>query len=169
MSFSLVNSAAISAIDQVLGIGIVTTNTCQACGHVSAREGTTHAVDLIYPRKDAISFPELLCKSITRETSTKAACSNCKQFAPLNSKRSLSGGLPSVISINALVTGTDVFEVWRDKGEERFLPARLGVSPTAEGELKVDENGVVYEVKVGSSILPMLLLTPVYRGASAGL
>lgn len=147
-----------SAIDQVLGIDLKTTNTCQSCGHIATRQNTLQAVDLAYPRKpvEAPSFPELLRSSIIRETSTRAACSNCKQFAPLLSQRVLadptSKGLPPVISVNAMISGPEVFEVWKDKkkaGETvRYLPSRVGFKMTESGNMEIDEAGVVYEVKV---------------------
>ena len=40
-----------SVIDQIIGMDMVTTNTCSSCGFVTSREMTIHAVDLIYPRK----------------------------------------------------------------------------------------------------------------------
>ena len=156
---SLDNSPTPSTIDQVLGLDLKTTNTCQACGHVATRSATLQAVDLAYPRKlsDAPPFAELLRSSIIRETSTRAACSHCKQFAPLLSQRVLARpndkGLPPVISVNAMVSGPEVFEIWKDKQKgkvtTRYLPDRVAFKPTEDGDIKVDEEGVVYEVKVG--------------------
>jgi len=40
-----------SAIDQIVGISTITTNTCQSCGFVTSRDATIHAVDLAYPKK----------------------------------------------------------------------------------------------------------------------
>lgn len=46
-----------SAIDQILGVNIKTTNTCRYCGFVSSRDSTLHAVDLVYPKKTvSLSF-----------------------------------------------------------------------------------------------------------------
>jgi len=160
-NLSLRPAAKPSVIDQVLGIELKTTNTCQSCGFVATRHGTLQAVDLAYPRKpaEAPSFPELLRSSIIRETSTRAACSNCKQFAPLLSQRVLadpsSKGLPPVISVNAMISGPEVFEVWKDKrkaGETvQYLPSRVGFKMTESGDMEIDDTGVVYEVKVGWS------------------
>ena len=155
---SLETTSVPSAIDQVLGIDLKTTNTCQACGHVATRFATLQAVDLAYPRKlsEAPPFGGLLRSSIIRETSTRAACSHCKQFAPLLSQRVLARpgdrGLPPVISVNAMVSGPEVFDVWKDKQKgrvtTRYLPDRVAFRPTEDGDMKVDEDGVVYEVKV---------------------
>jgi PAB-dependent poly(A)-specific ribonuclease subunit 2 len=40
-----------SAIEQVLGIETVTTNTCLNCGYVATRNATLNTVDLAYPKK----------------------------------------------------------------------------------------------------------------------
>jgi PAB-dependent poly(A)-specific ribonuclease subunit 2 len=40
-----------SAIDQVLGIETVTTNTCLNCGFVMTRPATLNTIDLAYPKK----------------------------------------------------------------------------------------------------------------------
>jgi PAB-dependent poly(A)-specific ribonuclease subunit 2 len=40
-----------SAIEQVLGIETVTTNTCLNCGFVATRNATLNTVDLAYPKK----------------------------------------------------------------------------------------------------------------------
>jgi PAB-dependent poly(A)-specific ribonuclease subunit 2 len=99
------------------------------------------------------SFDELLRSSLLRETSTRATCPNCKQFAPLQSNRLLtSKGLPPVISINAMVASGEVFDVWRDRkagGKAvRYLPKNVGMSVNAEGGLKIEDGGVRYEVRV---------------------
>ncbi|WWD21952.1 PAB-dependent poly(A)-specific ribonuclease subunit PAN2 [Kwoniella shandongensis] len=145
-----------SAIDQVLGIQTKTTNTCRSCGFVSSRDTTLHAVDLIYPRKSSThpTFSEIVRSSIFRESTTKAVCSNCKQFAPLESRRVLSqttkNPLPPVISINAMMNTADVFEVWKDRSEgstkKYFLPPRLGVDEMLGGESKGLDQAV-YEVR----------------------
>jgi PAB-dependent poly(A)-specific ribonuclease subunit 2 len=153
--------SAPSAIDQVLGIQLKTTNTCSACDFTTSRNGTVQAVDLTYPRKvaDTPSFAELLRQSIIRESSTRAACPNCKQFVPLLSQRKLANptpkGLPAVISINAMVSGTEIFDVWKDKKiakeTQYYVPSQVGFMPTPEGDLVADEKGVVYDVKVSCS------------------
>jgi PAB-dependent poly(A)-specific ribonuclease subunit 2 len=93
-----------------------------------------------------------LRSSIIRETWTKANCSHCKAFAPLLSRRALANdnALPPVISVNAMVSTPEVFEVWRDKADRRFLPPKVCLRPSPEGELQVSEEGegVAYGVKV---------------------
>lgn len=162
-----------SAIDQILGITTTTTNKCLGCGHVSKRNATLQAVDLTYPKKvgeghpnqgltglQAVdtSFGDLVRSAILRENSTKATCSNCKLFAPLESIRRLAGPasqtLPSVISVNAAVSTPEIFEVWRDKRKAgtstHFLQKQVSFLPTEEDAFSVGEGeeAVVYEVKV---------------------
>ncbi|KAK8846644.1 PAB-dependent poly(A)-specific ribonuclease subunit PAN2 [Kwoniella newhampshirensis] len=145
-----------SAIDQVLGIQSQTTNTCRSCGFVSSRDSTIHAVDLLYPKKSTSqpTFAEILHSSIFRESTTKAVCSNCKQFTPLESRRALSTSakspLPPVISVNAMMTTPDVYEVWKDRkersGKKYFLPPRIQISEMLGGDgLGLEE--MEYEVR----------------------
>lgn len=58
-----------------------------------------------------------------------------------------------MISVNAMVSTPEVFEVWRDKADQRFLPPKVSLRPSPDGELQVGEEGegVVYGVKVGQS------------------
>jgi PAB-dependent poly(A)-specific ribonuclease subunit 2 len=162
-----------SAIDQILGIMTTTTNKCLGCGHVSKRNATLQAVDLTYPKKVSegilnqrltglqaveTSFGDLVRSAILRENSTKATCSNCKLFAPLESIRRLAGPavetLPSVISVNAAVSTPEIFEIWRDKRKAgtstHFLQKQVSILPTEEDAFSVGEGegAVVYEVKV---------------------
>ncbi|WVQ83826.1 PAB-dependent poly(A)-specific ribonuclease subunit PAN2 [Cryptococcus sp. DSM 104549] len=157
-----------SAIDQVLGVQLKTTNTCRSCGFVSERESTLHVVDLVYPKKTnpAPTFADVLRSSIQRDSSTKATCSNCKHFALLGSRRVLNLGkggggkkkrdaLPPVISVNAMMTAPDVFGFWRDRkegkgkggattaasGGGRFLSKRVGFHLGDGGELSVVKEG----------------------------
>lgn len=163
-------SAKESAIDQVLGIRTRTTNTCSACDHVASREGSLHVIDMQYLRK--VSFPstlliqpsetkftDLLRTSLLRESTTKATCSSCKQFVPLASRRIIDGeladSLPAVLSVNAMVSTPDVFEIWRDKLVEEgksipFLPKHIVASADENGEVRFSDEGegIVYDVTV---------------------
>ncbi|WVQ97692.1 PAB-dependent poly(A)-specific ribonuclease subunit PAN2 [Kwoniella sp. CBS 9459] len=159
------DTLSVSAIDQVLGVKIKTTNTCKSCGFVSSRDSTLHAVDMIYPRKAPKTprFAEILRSSIYRESTTKAVCSNCKSFAPLESKRVLSSDvkdpLPPVLSINAMINTPDLYDYWRDKPEGRFLPSTIGFNVRDKGGLTVNEkgDGVLYDVR---SIVVQIQDTP---------
>lgn len=148
-----------SCIDQVFGIDVRTTNICSACDYESVRLSTLHVIDLAYPKKAAEtpSFAELLCSCIIRTTSTRASCVDCKQFVPLESKRSLAPGsdLPAVMSINAMVSSEDVFEPWKGKG---FLPPRIGFALGRDGDMTVSEVGVQYEVKVGGVAAELMVV-----------
>ncbi|KAL7423333.1 poly(A)-specific ribonuclease [Cryptotrichosporon argae] len=147
----------VSAINQIVGINVSTVNTCQSCGHVSAREAVQQAVDLAYPRRaaDVGSFAELVGASLVRDASTKATCPACKQFAYLESKRTLAGALdaalPPVLAVNAGAASAEMAEVWKDRYEggklKRFLPRRVGFKMD-NGELVASDDGdIVYEVQ----------------------
>jgi PAB-dependent poly(A)-specific ribonuclease subunit 2 len=131
-----------SVVSQVLGMDLKHTVTCLACGSRSSRASTVHTVDLVYPRKalsnespTSTSFPNLLHSSIARDQTTKAVCSNCKQYAPLRNRRVLSSNavLPTVLTINAALHVPEQFdEFWLEKpawGAKRrpFLPRKFGV------------------------------------------
>ncbi|WRT65143.1 uncharacterized protein IL334_002085 [Kwoniella shivajii] len=135
-----------SAIDQVLGVEIKTTNTCRSCGFVSERDTTLHAVDLVYPKKTTTRprFDDVLRSSIFRESTTKAVCSNCKSFAPLDSKRTFSprsqNPLPPVLSVNAMMTTPELYQIWKTD-KEGFL------GPQVKIDLGNGDEEIVYEVK----------------------
>ncbi|CAK9784309.1 putative subunit of the Pan2p-Pan3p poly(A)-ribonuclease complex [Cutaneotrichosporon oleaginosum] len=152
-------ASAPSAINQVLGIAVKTTNTCLACNHVATRESLLQTVDLAYPRKpaDAGPFADVLRAAIVRTSSTKAACPNCKQFAPLDSKRDLAGtperALPPVLSVNAMASSPEQQEVWRDRTEggkpKRFLPQSVAFRRGPKGLIAENngDTGIIYDVK----------------------
>lgn len=153
-------AAPASAINQVLGIAVKTTNTCLSCNYVLSRESTLQTVDLAYPRRasEVPSFAEVLRSAIVRSSSTKAVCPNCKQFAPLDSKRDLAStpenSLPPVLSVNAMVSTPEQQEIWKDRSEsgkpKRFLPRHVAFRRGAHSELVAENNGeegIVYDVK----------------------
>ncbi|EKC98272.1 hypothetical protein A1Q2_07286 [Trichosporon asahii var. asahii CBS 8904] len=157
------STSTTSAINQVLGVDVKTTNTCLSCKHVSVRASTLQAIDLAYPRKptSATPFPEALRNAIIKSSSTKASCSNCRAFAPLDSKRDLASSpeesLPPVLSVNAMVSTPEQLEVWKDRTEggkvKHYLPPRVAFRTDERGEIvasaDVEEGkgGIVYEVK----------------------
>jgi len=161
--------APVSAINQVLGISVKTTNRCLACQHVSVRESTLQTVDLSYPRTKAAdsSFPDVLRSAIIRASTTKANCSNCKNFAPLDSRRDLASSpnssLPPVLSINAMVSTPEQLEVWKDRTEagkvRHYLPRQVSFHVGDTGEIVADESGqgITYEVK---SVVVQVQTTP---------
>ncbi|ORX33274.1 ubiquitin carboxyl-terminal hydrolase-domain-containing protein [Kockovaella imperatae] len=132
------------SIDDVLGIPTTTTITCQQCGFTSSRDSTIHVIDLAYPRKPEGTFTDILHSSIVRESSTRASCSNCRQFALLQTRRSLASSLPPVISLNLMVTSPDILELWQGD----FLPPSVSVASLPDGDITVslDEDGDVYNV-----------------------
>lgn len=100
-----------------------------------------------------MSFPETLVSSILRENTTRANCSKCKQFAPLDTRRTLArDALPPVISLNALVASPETFEIWKDKRAIRYLPSSIKLQPKSDGSIEVG-SGVEYHVQVSSDCL----------------
>ena len=146
-----------SAIDQVLGIKVRTTNRCKDCNFVSTRESTLHAVDLQYPKSTPaadLEFASVLRSSIIRETSTKASCSRCKRFAWLVSSRTLApeaNSLPPVLTVNAMLTSNDIAEIWQDRADgSSFLSPTLSFSLGSDGQLLVEEgpDALTYQLRV---------------------
>lgn len=140
-----IRSTRLSAIDQIVGLETKTTNTCTQCGHVSSRDTTTQVLDLAYPKKVS-TFTELLQASIVRETSTKASCTNCRNFTYLHSKREIGmlEELPPVLCVNAMTSDG----VWSNRRGEHFLPDRIAFS-FDDGQMRINEDdGVVYNLKV---------------------
>ncbi|KAL1408168.1 poly(A)-specific ribonuclease [Vanrija albida] len=155
-------SGPLSAINQVLGIAVKTTNTCLSCHHVSVRESTLQTVDLAYTRRGETQprpFHDVLRSAIIRSSSTKATCSNCKLFAPLDSKRDLAGqpgtSLPPLLSVNTMANTPEQVEVWKDRTEggkpKHYLSRRVAFRKGPKGDIVTDdgtqEGGIVYEVK----------------------
>jgi len=77
-----------------------------------------------------------------RDSTTKAVCNACKQFAPLRTRRTLAEGstLPSVLCINAAVHAAEIIpDFWTDKPSTTggdggaFLPVRFGVGRSSAG------------------------------------
>ncbi|CED82537.1 pab-dependent poly-specific ribonuclease subunit pan2 [Phaffia rhodozyma] len=134
-----------STVAQVTGLELKQTNTCLACGTRTARTGIHHMIDLTYRRKALPNelptnkdFSSVLHDSITRDTTTKAVCIHCKQFAPLRNRRSLSSPsaiessttmLPPVLCLNAALHSADIMEdFWMDRPNRPrpFLPTAFG-------------------------------------------
>jgi PAB-dependent poly(A)-specific ribonuclease subunit 2 len=149
-----------SAINQVLGAQVKTTNRCLSCKHVAVRDSTLQTIDMSYPRKvsgNDHSFADSLRSSIIRSSTTKANCSNCKSFAPLDSRRDLASApaasLPPVLSINAMVSSPETLELWKDRMEggktRHYLSPRVSFRVGDDGEVVADDSGqgVTYEVK----------------------
>lgn len=51
---------SLSAIDQVMGVDIITTNTCLNCGFVTTRSAILNTIDLTYPKKASIPIMHAL-------------------------------------------------------------------------------------------------------------
>lgn len=167
----------LSTVGQLTGLELTLTNMCLACGTRAGRTSVHHTLDLTYKRKvpfhpshnslpsfielffsfaKALSnelptnkdFASILQDSIVRESTTKAVCAQCKQFAPLRTARAVAEGavLPPVLTLNAALHSGDVLEdVWADKpgkgGKNRFfLPTDLAFFRDPAGEVRVVEG-----------------------------
>ena len=152
-----------SLVDQVLGISVRTTNTCERCHHVASRDSVIHAIDLAYPRKpeNHLPFTDVLRSSILRETSRKATCANCKHFAVLNTQRTVVGqsdcGMPPVFTVNTMVSGPEIFELWRDTSEDggatQYLPPEVAIARGQNGDLTVSTDGIGARYAVTSLVV----------------
>lgn len=147
-----------SPINQALGVAVKTTNTCLSCGHSSVRDSTLQVIDLAYPRRpsEALSFPETLRSAIIRSSTTRAACPNCKAFAPLSSQRDLGSApeasFPPILSVNAMVSTPEQLEIWKDSSNHgkvrHYLTKRVAFRSGPEGITADDgDEGIVYDVK----------------------
>ena len=138
------------SVDDALGIPTTTTITCQQCGFTSSRGSTLHAVDMTYPRKSG-TFCDILRSSLIRESSTRASCSNCKQFAQLQTRRTLSSSLPQVLSLNAMVSSSETLELW----QEGFLQPSVYMSVLPGGDISVTTDGEadIYDVTVSPALV----------------
>jgi hypothetical protein len=52
-----------------------------------------------------------------------------------------------VLSINALVTSSALFEIWRDQKEQRYLPRTIKLDANADGTIS-EGRGTEYKVMV---------------------
>ena len=160
---SLSLDAPPSAIDQVLGIRMRTTNTCTACHAAISRETVMHVLDVQYPRKADASFCDVLQNSILRDTDTKATCPTCKRFVRMLSKRTLAGdldtALPPILSINANVITPELETVWKSG----YLPDRLIANSKDGVSFGTDGRGTAYNLKVS---IHKAVLTTVFGGPS---
>jgi hypothetical protein len=67
--------------------------------------------------------------------------------------------LPPVISVNAMVSNSELFEVWRKPG---YLPSEVSLRPS-NGDIELGD-GLAYEIKESRGKTP---LTPGDRGADS--
>ncbi|KAI0781364.1 ubiquitin carboxyl-terminal hydrolase-domain-containing protein [Trametes elegans] len=148
------HSPAPAPITQLLGIDAKNIIVCSSCHAVREKENMTHLVDMTYPvRKQPTNdpahetdFASVLRNSLLRQTTHKATCQTCKQFATFESRRSLrSRALPPVLAVNAAVHGEETARFWRDQRRQTFLRPRVELRGKIEG--MDDPETVVYELR----------------------
>ena len=115
----------------------------------------THLVDLTYPvRKPPTNdpahetdFASVVRNSLLRQTTHKATCQTCKQFATFESRRSIrTRDLPPLLAINAAVHSEETHKFWRDQRKQQtFLKPRIEMRGQIEG--MDDPETVVYELR----------------------
>ena len=147
-------SPAPAPITQLLGIDAKNIIVCTSCHAVREKENMTHLVDMTYPVRKAASndpaqetdFASLVRASLLRQTTHKATCQTCKQFATFESRRSIcSRDLPPLLAVNAAVHGEETHKFWRDQRKRTFLRPKIELRGQIEG--LDDPETVVYELR----------------------
>ncbi|KAG0230876.1 poly(A)-specific ribonuclease [Mortierella sp. GBA43] len=127
------NTPSGSPIQQIFGMKTVSTSVCGHCGLEEERVTYPFVVDLMWPKPSAsapnahqsskihnlnkvkelqqpLSFSEIMKASLCRESHNRVWCSQCQQYQPTTSKKSLQD-LPLVLSINTAVNPKDTYPV----------------------------------------------------------
>ncbi|TFK86247.1 hypothetical protein K466DRAFT_493169 [Polyporus arcularius HHB13444] len=147
-------SPAPAPITQLLGIDAKNVIVCQSCHAVREKENMTHLVDLTYPVRrlptndpaHETDFTSILRNSLLRQTTHKATCQTCKQFATFESRRSIrSRDLPPLLAVNAACHNEDTHKFWRDQRRTTFLKPRIELRGHIDG--MDDPETVVYELR----------------------
>ena len=150
-----IHSPAPAPITQLLGVDAKNVIVCSSCRAVREKEHMTHLIDLTYPVKrtasthDAVGetdFTSVLRASLLRQTTHKATCQTCKQFATFESRRAIrSRDLPPVLAVNAAVHSEDAHKFWRDQRKQTFLQSRVEIHGQVDG--MDDPEAAVYELR----------------------
>lgn len=143
-------------ITQLMGLGGKNVVTCMSCKHTREKEGMTHIIDLMYPRKVCCQplitiyrtqvrktsneqrtvpeFAAVLRNSILRNISHKATCPACKHLTVFTSKRYIpSRDLPPMLVVNANVYNDETWELWQDNKNKTFLQPQVDLRGQIEG------------------------------------
>ena len=147
-------SPAPAPITQLLGIDAKNVIVCQSCRAVREKENMTHLVDLTYPLRkpptndpaQETDFASILRNSLLRQTTHKATCQTCKQFATFESRRAIrSRDLPPLLAVNAAIHNEETHKFWRDQRRTTFLKPRIELRGHIDG--MDDPETVVYELR----------------------
>ncbi|KZT59790.1 hypothetical protein CALCODRAFT_176596 [Calocera cornea HHB12733] len=160
-----------SPVTQLTGLNTTTVVTCLQCRATSTKEGISHVVDLVYPRKGlsnepspANDFQSILSSSLTRNMTYKGTCPSCRNVTISGSRRVLHGrSLPPTLAINAAAQSPDNASYWADgrKGE-RFLKSKV----TAKVESIVDEGSEAVDVEVEYELRGLICQVKTDKGTS---
>lgn len=149
------------------------------------KEGTTHVIDLVFPKDvcNRCSFllldvytsyqgvsgvkdlESIVRESLLRKSIYKATCPLCKQFTGAKSRRSIAGReLPPVLALNTSIyeSGMSAQQLWLDalNRNRTYVQPFLNIKGQVDG---VDEaNEIRYELRVSS-----LLFSSVFRTSSS--
>lgn len=118
-----------SPIQQIFGMKTASTNICGHCGMEEERITYPFVLDLQWPKPATtanahqssknhhhshaksqqlpLSFSEILQTSVSRESHNRVWCTQCQQYQPTTSRKTLQD-LPLVLSINTAVSSKDV-------------------------------------------------------------
>ncbi|XP_006458223.1 hypothetical protein AGABI2DRAFT_183307 [Agaricus bisporus var. bisporus H97] len=150
-----------SPVTQLMGIDGKNVMTCMTCKKTREKEGITHIVDLMYPRKQTSSdqpisadFSAVLRNSLLRNVSHKATCPACKHLTISTSKRYIpSQLLPPILVVNANVYNEETWEYWQDGKNKSFLQPQVNIHGQIDGiddpeVASYDIRAIVVQVKV---------------------
>lgn len=144
-----------------------------SCKTTREKEGMTHIIDLMYPRKVRLSFVSsdrlgflivvkqansepmptefaaILRNSLLRNISHKATCSICKHLAIFTSKRYISSrDLPPILVVNANVYNDEAWEFWQDSRNKVFLQSQVNLHGQIDGADDPEVASYVIRVRV---------------------
>ncbi|KXN85486.1 PAB-dependent poly(A)-specific ribonuclease subunit PAN2 [Leucoagaricus sp. SymC.cos] len=148
-------------ITQLMGIDGKNVVTCMNCKNTREKEGMTHIVDLMYPRKInneqpfASDFAGILRNSVLRNISHKATCPSCRSLANFTSKRYIpSRDLPPVLVVNANVYNEETWEFWQDNRNKTFLQPQVKLHGQVDG---IDDEEIASYI-IGEMNIPLIAI-----------
>ncbi|KAF9453246.1 hypothetical protein P691DRAFT_801586 [Macrolepiota fuliginosa MF-IS2] len=135
------DASVASPVTQLMGLDGKNVVTCMSCKNTREKEGMTHIVDLMYPRKQTNNeqptlseFSTILRNSLLRNISHKATCPACKHLAIFSSKRYIpSRDLPPILTVNANVYNEETWEFWQDNRNKTFLQPLVNLHGQIDG------------------------------------
>ena len=118
-------TAGQSAIQQLLGMTVATSDTCSQCKTQSIREAPSFVIDLLSPKKvkevrasqgagvqQGVTFGQVLETSVNREMQPKAWCASCNKYQFATQKK-YAQTLPNVLSLNCGTVTEEDMAHWK--------------------------------------------------------